>query len=86
MVFTFRPRYNYGSIHIMVKNNSRLKEFEDNYISRNKPDILSNLQLLDSLYEEARALSAFPLREPLVGLKMDIKIAKVINSVPIEES
>jgi hypothetical protein len=70
----------------MVKNNSRLKQFEDNYIRQNKSDILNNLQLLDSLYEEARALSAFPLREPLEGLEIDIKIAKVINSVPIEES
>lgn len=66
----------------MVKNSSRLKEFEDDYIRRNKPDMLSNLQLLDSLYEEAKALSVFPLQELLSGLEIDIKIAKVINSVP----
>jgi hypothetical protein len=66
----------------MVKNSSRLKEFEDDYIRRNKPDMLSNLQLLDSLFEEAKALSVFPLQELLSGLEIDIKIAKVINSVP----
>jgi hypothetical protein len=66
----------------MVKNSPRLKEFEDSYIARNKPNILKNLQLLDSLYEEARALCVFPLPEPLEGLEIDIKIAKVINSVP----
>jgi hypothetical protein len=66
----------------MVKNSSRLKEFEDNFIRQNKSEILKNLQLLDSLYKEARALSVFPLREPLEGLEIDIKIAKVINSVP----
>jgi len=38
--------------------------------------------LLDSLYKEARALSVFPLQDPLSGLEIDIKIAKVVNSVP----
>ena len=66
----------------MIKNSSRLKEFEDNYTRRNKPDLLRNLRLLDSLYKEARALSVFPLQDPLSGLEIDIKIAKVVNSVP----
>jgi hypothetical protein len=66
----------------MIKNRSRLKDFEDNSIRQNEPEILKNLQLLDSLYKEARALSIFPLRGPLEGLEIDIKIAKVINSVP----
>jgi len=66
----------------MVKKTSRLKEFEDNIIRWNKPDVQQNLRLIDSLYKEARALSVFPLRDPLSGLEIDIKIAKVINSVP----
>ena len=66
----------------MVKNNSRLKEFEDNFVRKNKPDLMKNLQLLDNLYKEAKALSVFPLQQPLSGLDIDIKIAKVINSVP----
>ncbi len=66
----------------MVKNNSRLREFEDNFVRKNKPDLMKNLQLLDNLYKEAKALSVFPLQEPLSGLDIDIKIARVINSVP----
>jgi len=66
----------------MIKNSPRLKAFEDDYTRRNKPDIRRNLKLLDKLYKEAKALSAFPLKEPLSGLDIDIKIAKVINSVP----
>jgi hypothetical protein len=66
----------------MVKNSSRLREFKDNYTRRDKPDLLRNLQLLDQLYKEAKALSVFPLQDPLSGLDIDIKIAKVINSVP----
>lgn len=66
----------------MVKNSSRLKRFEDNYARKNKPDILQNLKLLDQLHKEAQALSSFPLQDPLSGLDIDIKVAKVINSVP----
>ncbi len=49
----------------MVKCRSRLREFEDDQVRRNKPDVLRNLQLLDQLYREARALKALPLKEPL---------------------
>ena len=66
----------------MVKNSSKLREFEDNYMRRDKSDLLRNLQMLDQLYKEAKVLSVFPLQEPLSGLDIDIKIAKVINSVP----
>ncbi len=82
IAFTLKSCYNIINVFIMVKNTSRLKEFEDNYIRSNKPDLLRNLQLLDQLYKEAKALSVFPLQEPLSGLEIDIKIAKVINSVP----
>lgn len=66
----------------MVKNASKLKEFEDDSIRRKTPDIRQNLRLMDSLYKEARALFVFPLPDPLSGLETDIKIAKVINGVP----
>ncbi|MGB2908104.1 MAG: hypothetical protein WBB73_13445 [Candidatus Aminicenantaceae bacterium] len=66
----------------MVKNNSKLREFEDNYIRQHKTSVVFNLRLIDSLYEEAKALSLFPLAELLSGLDIDIKIARVINSVP----
>lgn len=66
----------------MVKNSSKLRVFEDDYIRRDKPDLLRNLQLIDQLYKEAKALSVFPPQDPLSGLDIDIKIARVINSVP----
>jgi len=66
----------------MVKNTPKLREFEDNYTRGDKPDLLQNLHLLDQLYKEAKTLSVFPLQDPLSGLDIDIKIAKVINSVP----
>jgi hypothetical protein len=66
----------------MVKNTSRLRKFDADLIRQSRPDLLRSLQLLDSLYEEAKHFAVFPLSEPLSGLEIDIKIAKVINSVP----
>ena len=66
----------------MVKNTSKLRAFEDNFKRGNKPDLLQNLRLIDQLYQEAKALSVFPPQDPLSGLDTDIKIARVINSVP----
>jgi hypothetical protein len=66
----------------MVKNTPRLKEFEDEYARGQKPDLVQNLKILDQLYKEAKTLSVFPPKDPLSGIDIDIKIAKVINSVP----
>jgi hypothetical protein len=57
-------------------------EWAKSPMRRDKSDLLRNLKLLDQLYKEAKALSVFPLQDPLSGLDIDIKIAKVINSVP----
>ena len=38
-------------------------------------------KILEALYKEAVALGVFPLKDSLEGLEVDIRIAKVINSV-----
>lgn len=66
----------------MVNKSPRLRKFEDDYKRGDKPDVWRNLILQDELYKEAIALSVFPLKDPLSGLDIDIRIAKTINSVP----
>jgi hypothetical protein len=65
----------------MIKNPSRLNAFNDRLIRDEPIDIFKNFRLLDSLYEEALTLGVFPLKDPLYGIEVDIKIAKVLNSV-----
>ena len=36
---------------------------------------------MEALYQEAVALGVFPLKDPLDGLEVDIRIAKVVNHV-----
>jgi hypothetical protein len=66
----------------MIINSNKFYSFEDQFI-RNRPQNLKlNWQLLEAMYREASTLGAFPPRDPLDGLDLDIRIAKAINSVP----
>lgn len=65
----------------MIKNRKELEKFESEILRKEKLSIKKKFLLMDAMYEEAVALGSFPLKDPLLGLDVDIKIAKVINSV-----
>lgn len=65
----------------MIKNSKYLRKFEIEYIKKNKVNILQNFKLMDYMYNEAVELGVFPLENPLEGIEVDIKIAKVVNNV-----
>ncbi|HBF42976.1 MAG TPA: hypothetical protein DDW42_04980 [Desulfobacteraceae bacterium] len=65
----------------MIKNHPILQEFEKELIAKQRVDMEKNLKLMDAMYDEAAALGIFPLKDPLQGLDVDIKIARVINRV-----
>jgi len=45
-------------------------------------DYTRNLRLLESMYDLARALGAFPPADPLEGIETDIRLARLLNNVP----
>jgi hypothetical protein len=63
----------------MVKRPDLLQAFEQTRIRKTPPDYFQNLKIFEALYEEAKALGHFPLKDPLEGIEVDIRIAKVIN-------
>jgi hypothetical protein len=63
----------------MIRDCRRLKEWEIEYQRQERPDFFRNLQLYEALYSEARSLGLFPLRDPLEGLQVKIRMAKVLN-------
>jgi len=65
----------------MIKNNKLLEQFERDLKKREKADYHQNLKIYEGMYKEAVYLNAIPLKDPLDGLEVDIKIARVINSV-----
>ena len=60
---------------------SDLLKFELNLLRKEKVDYGRNFRIVDALYNEAVALGTLPLRNPLDGIEVDLKIAKVVNSV-----
>jgi transcriptional regulator with XRE-family HTH domain len=60
---------------------SDLLEFAINLLRKEKVDYGRNLRVVNALYNEAVALGTLPLRNPLDGIEVDFKIAKVVNSV-----
>ena len=65
----------------MIKNKKLLEQFERGFKKREKPDYQQNMKIFEGMYKEALYLNAIPLKDPLDGLEVDIKIARVINSV-----
>jgi hypothetical protein len=64
----------------MIKNRVLLREFEESQLRKEAPDYHRNLRVFEALYQEARLLGTFPLKNPLDGIEVDIHLARVINS------
>ena len=65
----------------MITNPKKLQEFNKKLLKKEKVDIKQNFRIVEALYREAIALGAIPLTDPLDGIQIDIKIAKVVNSI-----
>ena len=66
----------------MSRRGVQVEPAEKDLIKNDKVDVHKNLAILNALYEEAVALGVFPLKDPLDGFDVDLKIARVVNSVP----
>ena len=64
-----------------MRRHDGFQEFEIELLRNEKLDLKSKFKILEALYKEAVALGVFPLKDSLEGLEVDIRIAKVINSV-----
>ncbi len=65
----------------MILNPDIYRQFKDSYLRIEGPLPLSKaFALVESLWEEAKSLGIFPLKDPLEGIDVDIRIAQVLNS------
>jgi len=65
----------------MIKDVRLLAEFEDNEIRKEQSDYGSALRLFEAMGKEAMLLEVLPLKDPLEGIEVDIKIARILNDV-----
>lgn len=66
----------------MIRNAATLRSFEKELIRKDRCDSDANFRIVDALYQEAFELGVFPLKDPLDGLDITLRIAKVVNGVP----
>ena len=64
-----------------MRRHDGFQEFEIELLRNEELDLKNKFKILEALYKEAVALGVFPLRDSLEGLDVDIRIAKVVNSV-----
>ncbi len=65
----------------MIKNPGVLKKFEDSFIrDEGKLPFEQAIKLFTDMWIEGLSLGVLPPEEPLEGIDVDIKIAKVLNS------
>jgi len=68
----------------MIKKGT-FQKFEKELLKNERVDIKKNFQIMSALYKEAVTLGIFPLKDPLEGIEVKIKIAKVVNSLKDEK-
>lgn len=64
----------------MIKDAEALKKFEDSIVERDKLSHAKALQLYESLWREGVALGVLPPKDPLEGIDVAMRIAKILNS------
>lgn len=65
----------------MIGDREKLRKFENDRIANRPPDPAENFRIAQALYEEAVALGVFPMKDPLDGIDVDIRIARAVNRV-----
>ncbi len=66
----------------MIKDAALWTAWEEEGPLRQPLEFSRNLQLIEGMYDLARALGAFPPADPLEGLETDIRSARILNNVP----
>ncbi len=65
----------------MIKDRKYWEEFERKVSENSKPDYQTNLKIFEELLAYAKSVGKFPPLDPLEGIEVDIRIAKILNSV-----
>lgn len=63
----------------MIQNPNLVEQFERSQIQQARPDFFRNSEIFEALFEEAKALGLFPLKDPLDGIDVVIRLAQVLN-------
>ena len=63
----------------MLKDRPLVEDFEKAQMKKEPPDYFRHLRIFEALYQEANQLGVLPLKDPLEGIDVDIRLAMVLN-------
>lgn len=63
----------------MIKNSQILEEFNKAELKNEKKDYFHSLKIFEEMWQEGILLGVLPLKNPLEGIEVDIKIARILN-------
>lgn len=58
---------------------AQVEAFEKSQMRQEPPDYFRNLRIVEALLQEAILLGILPLEDPLEGIEVDIRLARVMN-------
>jgi hypothetical protein len=64
-----------------VRKRRDLLKFKLDFLRKEKVDLVRNFRIVEALYKEAVTLGIIPSKNPLDGIEVNLRIAKVVNSV-----
>ncbi|MFH1905377.1 MAG: hypothetical protein ABIK53_07655 [bacterium] len=64
----------------MIKDAEYLRRFEDDFNSKQKLTYEEALRILESMWHEALSVGVLSRKDPLEGIDVSLRIAKVLNS------
>jgi hypothetical protein len=65
----------------MITNSKFLQQFENSY-ARSEGSIPREkaFKIFSALWQEAMSLGIIPFKDPLAGIEIDIKVARILNT------
>ena len=64
----------------MIKDAKTLKKFEDHFIASDDLSHEQSRRLFSAMWEEGVKRGAIPSADPLEGIDVDIRVARILNS------
>ncbi len=65
----------------MIRRPDTLDQFERNMIAGDPADLQCGILIADAMYEQSRALGVWPPDDPLEGIDVVTRVAKVMRHV-----
>ena len=65
----------------MIKDSGLLEQFEREELKKENLEYMSALRIFEGMWREGMALGVLPLKDPLEGIEVDIRIARMLNHV-----